>query len=118
MRTHTALAALLILTASVLQLPALAHGGDTRARLRLFVVDETSSALPAATVTIYTLDGNPGITVTADENGVAVFRSLPAGKAQLHARLPGFTPYIEVTSLQGGQNAQTVTLSSRTATSE
>ena len=70
-------------------------------------------AVPGATVTIYTLDGNPGITLTADERGVAFFPALPAGMAQIHARFAGFAPYIEKTTLQDGDNAQTVTLHKR-----
>ena len=67
MRIHTALAALaLLLTASMLQLPAVAQA-DTHTQLRLRVVDQTQSALSTATVTLYTLDGNPGVTVTTDE---------------------------------------------------
>lgn len=109
MRTHTALAALLLITASVLQVPALAQANG-RAQLRLVVVDQTRAVVPAATVTIFTLDGNPGITVTADEKGVATFPTLPVGMAEVVARFPGFTPYIEKTTLKTGANAQTVTL--------
>lgn len=112
MRIHTAFTALLLLTASLLEVPALAQA-DVHAQLRLLVVDQTNTAVPAATVTIYTLDGNPGVTVTADEKGVAVFPVLPIGMAQIHARFPGFAPYIEKTTLQRGDNQQTVTLHSR-----
>jgi hypothetical protein len=112
MRIHTALAALLFLTASLLQGPAFAQA-KAPAQLRLLVVDQTDAAVPGATVTIYTLDGNPGITVTADERGVALFPALPAGMAQIHARFAGLAPYIEKTTLQDGDNAQTVTLHKR-----
>jgi hypothetical protein len=101
-----------LLAASLLQVPASAQT-DARAQLRLVVVDDTNSAVPAATVSIYTIDGNPGVTVTADERGVAVFPSLPAGMVQIHARFPGLAPYIDKTRLVGGQNTQTVTLHSK-----
>ena len=112
MRIKTILSALLVLTATLVNVPAFAES-DTRARLRLVVVDETNAAVPNATVTIYTLDGNPGITVTADDKGVALFPSLPTGMAQIHARHQGLAPYIEKTTLHGGENAQTVTLYAR-----
>jgi hypothetical protein len=112
MRIHTALAALFVLTASLIQAPAHAEA-DTRAHLRLLVVDQANAALPAATVTLFTMDGNPGVTATADEYGVAVFPDLPVGVAQIYARLTGYGPYIEGTTLRGGSNAQTVTLHSR-----
>ena len=112
MRIKTVLSTLMLLTATLVQVPAFADA-ETRARLRLVVVDQTNRAVPSATVTIYTLDGTPGFTVTADEKGVAVFPSLPTGMAQIHARHQGLKPYIEKTTLQGGENAQTVTLYSR-----
>jgi len=112
MRIKTVLSTLLLITATLVHVPAFAEA-EARASLRLVVVDEANAAVPNATVTIYTLDGNPGITVTADEKGVALFPSLPTGMAQVHARRQGLTPYIEKTTLQGGQNAQTVTLHSR-----
>ena len=117
MRIHTAVAALVLLTASMLQLPAVAQA-DTHSQLRLLVVDQSRSALPAATVTLYTLDGNPGVTVTADEYGVAVFPAVPVEMAQIHARVPGFSPFIEKTTLQRGDNAQTVTLHAAPVKSE
>ena len=109
MRIHTALATLLLLTASLLPVPASAQAGAP-ARLRLLVVDQTNAAVPAATVTIYTLDGNPALTVKADEKGVALFPALPVGMAEIHARVPGLAPYIEKTTLGRGDNTQTVTL--------
>jgi hypothetical protein len=108
MRTHTALAALLLVTAFTLQVPFARAG--THAQLRLLVVDQTNAPLPAATVTVYTLDGNPGVTVTADEKGVAVFHALPTGMTQIHAQFPGFARHVGKATLQRGQNAQTVTL--------
>ena len=112
MRITTVLSTLLLLTATLGHVPAFAEG-ESRASLRLVVVDQTNAVVPSATVTIYTLDGNPGITVTADDKGVAVFPSLPTGMAQIHARRQGLKPYIEKTTLHGGENAETVTLYSR-----
>jgi hypothetical protein len=114
---HTALIALVLLTASLLQAPAFAQA-DTRSQLRLRLVDEAHAALPAATVTIFTMDGNLGVTATADEKGVAVFPDLPVGVAQIYARVSGYTPYIEGTTLRRGENAQTVTLRLRKNTTD
>jgi hypothetical protein len=116
MRIHTALAALLLLTASLLPVSASAQAGAP-ARLRLLVVDQANIAVPAATVTIFTLDGNPAVTVTADEKGVAQFPSLPTGLAEIYARVPGLSPYIEKATLQRGENVLTVTLHPRNSES-
>jgi hypothetical protein len=114
MRIHTALAALLLLTGSLTQVPALAQT-DAHAQLRLRIVDQANAALPGAAVTVFTLDGNPAVTVTADEQGVAVFPALPVGLAQIYASVDGRSPFIEKTTLRQGRNAQTATL--RAATS-
>ena len=108
---HTASAALLVLALFALHVPTIAEA-DTPARtqLRLLVLDRTQAALPGATVTVFTLDGNPGLTVTADDKGVATFPVLPAGLAQVYVRFPGFTSYAEKTTLKGGANKQTVVL--------
>jgi hypothetical protein len=95
----------------MLQVPASAeNSADARAHLRLVVVDDTNSAVPAATVSVFTIDGNPGVTVTADEKGVAEFSSLPAGMVQIWARFPGLSPYIEKAKLERGENTQKVVL--------
>jgi hypothetical protein len=113
MRINTALAALaVLLTGSLLQVPAFAQA-ETRPQLRLVIVDQANAVIPAATVTVYTVDGNPGLTVTADEKGVATFPTLPVGMTQIHARFPGHAPYIEATTLKRGDNAMTLTLPSR-----
>jgi hypothetical protein len=109
MRIHTALATLLLLAASLLPVHTSAQAGAP-ARLRLLIVDQANAAVPAAAVTIYTLDGNPAVTVTADEKGVALFPSLPVGMAEIYARVPGLAPYIEKTTLERGENVQKVTL--------
>jgi hypothetical protein len=109
MRLTTALAAALLTLATLSQVPALAS--DTaRAQLRLVIVDGTNAAIPAATVTIYTLDGNPATIVTANEYGVATFPALPLGMAQIFVKSQGFSPFIDKTTLEGGQQAQTITL--------
>lgn len=107
------MAALLMLTASLFQTPALAKA-DSRAQLRLVVVDQNHAVLPNATVTVFTLDGNLGVTATADEKGVVVFPDLPEGMAQLYVRTAGHTPFIEKTTLRRGQNAQKATLGAMT----
>jgi hypothetical protein len=109
MRTNIALAALLFIGAAFTQVPVSADK-PTGARLQLRIVDQTRAVLPSATVTIYTLDGNPAKTVTADANGIVRFPALTPGVAQIHAKFPGFAPYIEGTTLKPGQNELTVTL--------
>jgi hypothetical protein len=109
------LASLVLVAASLIHTPLSAQSGATApsssgAQLRLRIVDQSRAVLPLARVTIYTLDGNPGITVTADERGVASFPALPSGLAQIHATFPGFSPYIEGMRLHPGTNAATVTL--------
>jgi hypothetical protein len=109
MRTNTALSTILLLTIALFSAP-LSAGAPKASELRLRIVDQTRGVLPAAKVTIYTLDGQPSKTVTTDANGVALFKTLPAGAAQVHASFPGFAPYIEATTLKPGRNVQTVTL--------
>lgn len=83
------------------------------AQLRLLVVNQQNVALPHATVTIYTLDGKPGVTVKADDKGVAVFPAVSAGMTQIVAKSSGFSPFIDKTIVQPGVNTQTVTLHAR-----
>jgi hypothetical protein len=109
MRTHTAFAAAALITALMLQLPAPAQAGS-RAKLQLRVVDQTNAVLPHATVTIYTLDGNPGVTATADEKGMVVFPTVATGMTQIVAKFPGFSPSADKTILKAGNNVQTVKL--------
>jgi hypothetical protein len=80
------------------------------AQLRLLVVDQNNVALPHATVTLFGLDGKPGVTVTADEKGVALFTAVSTGMTQIVAKRAGFTPYIEKTTVQPGSRSQTITL--------
>jgi hypothetical protein len=109
MRTHTAFAAAALITALMLQLPSSAQAGS-RAKLQLRVVDQTNAVLPHATVTIYTLDGNPGVTATADEMGMVVFPTVATGMTQIVAKFPGFSPSADKAVLKAGSNVQTVKL--------
>jgi hypothetical protein len=109
MRITTALSAALLTLATLFQVPALASD-TSRAQLRLVIVDGTNAAVPAATVTVYTLDGNPAATVTANEYGVATFSALPPGMAQIYVKSQGFSPFIDKTTLEGGHQAQTIRL--------
>jgi hypothetical protein len=109
MRITTALAAALLTIATLFQVPALARD-NARAQLRLAIVDGTHAAIPAATVTIYTLDGNPATIITADDYGLVTLPALPVGLAQIYVTSQGFSPYIEKTTLESGEQAQTITL--------
>jgi hypothetical protein len=111
MRTHIALAALLFAVASVLQVPASAHP-NAASQLQLRVVDQADLPLSGATVTIYTLDGKPGVTSKTNAEGKVVFEQLGSGMAQVVARATGYSAYIEKTTLQAGENVQTVKLHS------
>lgn len=111
MRTHTAVAALLFAVASFLQVPASAHP-NAASQLQLRVVDQAELPLSGATVTVYTLDGKPGVTATTDAKGQVVFENLGSGMAQVVARAAGYASYVEKTTLQAGENMQTVKLHS------
>src|SRR5690349_9297159 len=105
MTTHTAFAALLIAgllgTASFAPVPASAEAART-AQLRLRVVDSRNTVLPGAKVTVYTLDGKPGVTVVADANGVASFPEVGTGLTQVVATSGRFATTIEKMTLQSG----------------
>ena len=117
MRFHAALAALLLPGFLLFQVPA---GAQTRtdAQLRLLVVDQNNVVLPSATVTLFTLDGNPGVTVTADAKGEAVFPATAVGMAEIVARHPGHAPYIDKTTLKAGKNVQTISLRRKAESAE
>ena len=115
MRTHTAVVTLMLVAATLVGAPLSAQTGPrelpgSKAQLHLRVVDQTGAVLPLTRVTIYTLDGNPAITVSADEKGVASLPKLPSGLAEIFATFPGFSPYIEAIRLRPGKNAITATL--------
>jgi len=109
MRIKIALASLFLAMTALAQVPMLADA-HSHAQLRLVVVDQNNAALPHATVTIYTLDGNPGVTVTADAKGVATFSPVAAGLTQIVAKSKGFSAYIDKTTVKAGENSQTVML--------
>jgi hypothetical protein len=109
MRITTALAAAALFTASLLQLPGSAQA-DPRAKLQLRVVDQTNAVLPHASVTIFTLDGKPGVTATADDKGQVVFPTVAPGVTQIVAKFPGFATSVDKATLKAGDNTQTVTL--------
>jgi hypothetical protein len=104
-------AAAILTSLSVLQTPALAQneGGrvDTRAQLRLTVVDEANAPVPNAIVTIFTMYGPR--TVNADEKGVVMLADLPAEMTQWWARTAGLSS-AEATKLKPGVNKHSVTL--------
>lgn len=107
MRLTHALAALLLIA----PMTASAASAETsQATLRLVVVDQTNAVLPHATVSIYTLDGNPGVRATADEHGVVYLPAVAAGLTQIVASYPGFSPALEKTTLKSGDNRGTVKL--------
>jgi hypothetical protein len=106
MRTHTVVAALLMVAAAMSPV-AFASGP---AQLHVQVLDDRHAPLAGASVTAYTLDGNPGVTVTADENGVATFESVAAGMTQIVARSAPFAPSIDKATLKAGDNTRIVSL--------
>jgi len=107
MRMKMLAAAALLTSLAVLQTPALAQS-DSRAQLRLTIVDDTNTPLPNAMVTLFTMYGPR--TVTTDEKGVAVFAGLPAATTEWWARTPGHVSSTEATRLKPGVNKQVVTL--------
>jgi hypothetical protein len=109
MRKNTIAAAALLALVSAFQTPALAQS-DEHAKLQLAIVDETNAPLPNANVSVFTLDGNLGRTVTADEYGLVVVADLPVGLTQVWVRTPGHRASAEATRLKAGDNKQTVTL--------
>ena len=108
MRTTLALATLLLV--APMTLPVATADTLSRATLRLLIVDETNAVLPNATVTVYTLDGNPGVRATADEYGVVYLPEVAPGLTQIVASYPGFSPALEKATLKAGRNAQVMTL--------
>jgi len=109
MRIKIALAALVPVAAVLLQLASTAQA-ETQARLKIRVVDQTNAVLPNATVTLFTLDGNPGVTATADDAGNVVFPVVATGLTEIVVRFPGFSPYIDKATLEPGDNARAAVL--------
>jgi len=87
-----------------------ASAETAQATLRLLVVDQTNAVLPHATVSIYTLDGQPGVRATADEHGIVYLPAVPAGLTQIVASYPGFSPSLAKATLKAGENLETVKL--------
>jgi hypothetical protein len=90
-----------------LQAPALAEH-DSRAQLRLTIVDEANVPVPNAVVTVFTMYGPR--TINADRTGVVVVADLPAETTQVWARTPGRLEGAEATKLTPGENKYTLTL--------
>jgi hypothetical protein len=108
MRTHTAVAALLIAVSTLASAVSAAPADATQ--LQVQVVDGRNASLSGATVTIYTLDGKPGVTATVDANGVARFESLVPGLTQVVVRADQFASSIDKVTLTAGDNTRTVKL--------
>jgi hypothetical protein len=62
-----------------------------RTQLRPVVVDQTDGGIPAASVTVTPLRGEPVIFVS-DERGVAASPALPTGPLTVRVEFPGFLP--------------------------
>lgn len=107
MRLTHALAALLLIAPITV---STASAETSQATLRLLVVDQTNAVLPHATVSIYTLDGKPGVRATADEHGVVYLPTVATGLTQIVASYPGFSPSLEKATLKSGDNNGTVKL--------
>ena len=106
MRLTHALAALLLV--APVCLPT-ASAETPQATLRLLVVDQTNAVLPHATVSIYTLDGQPGVRATADEHGIVICR--PWRRAHADRRqLPRLLAVARKGDAEGGDNLETVKL--------
>ena len=111
MRTHTAVAALLIAVstfATAASAVSAAPAGATQFQVQ--VVDGRNGSLSGATVTIYTLDGKPGVTSKVDADGIARFESLVPGLTQVVVRADQFASSIDKVTLKAGDNSQTVKL--------
>ena len=80
------------------------------AQFQVKVVDGRNAPLPGTSVTIYTLDGNPGVTATANAQGVARFESVAPGMTQVVVRSDRFASSIDKVTLEAGDNTKTVRL--------
>ena len=93
-----------------------ASGQTTRdARLLVTVVDQSSSVLPTATVTVTGLeDATSKATlapVQAGQNGIATLTGLVPGRYSIQAEFPGFDPAtLKDVRLRLGDNRQTIVL--------
>lgn len=109
MRITIAFTSLLLLTLSFMH-PAAAATGRARAHLQLLVVDQAQAPLARAAVTVYTLDGRPGVTVKTDTQGHAVWPDVATGTTQIVAKAAGYQTSIDKVTLHVGDNTRTVTL--------
>jgi hypothetical protein len=118
MRTHTVVAAVAALLIAVATMSSAVSAGPSQARLQVQVLSDRDAALPGATVTIYTLDGKPGVSAKADAQGVATFESVAPGLTQVVAVSEHYATSIEKLTLRAGDNTGTVTLHLASAESE
>ena len=80
------------------------------AQFQVQIVDGRNASLPGVSVTIYTLDGKPGVTATADAQGVARFEAVAPGMTQVVVRSDRFAASIDKVTLAPGDNSRTVRL--------
>jgi hypothetical protein len=80
------------------------------AQFQVNVVDGRNAPLPGASVTIYTLDGKPGVTATANAQGVARFESVAPGMTQVVVQSDRFASSIDKVTLDAGDNTRMVRL--------
>jgi hypothetical protein len=98
---------LLLLAASLLAAaPALAQ---SRAALRVTIVDQTGAAIVGASVQVAPRSGEASL-LSSDNRGQGVVADLEPGPVQLRVEAPGFAPYDAVVTLRRGSNTRTVTL--------
>ena len=84
--------------------------GPSQAQLHVQVVSDRNASLAGATVTIYTLDGKPGVSAKADAQGVATFESVAPGLTQVVAVSEHYATAIDKVTLPAGDDTSTVTL--------
>ena len=94
---------------------AMAFAQPRLGRLQVTVVDQTGGVLPGAIVTILGTDETNKATgptpVTATNQGMALFESLPLGRYAIKAEFPGFEVQINPdVRVRAGDNRHTMTL--------
>jgi hypothetical protein len=98
------------MVAALMSPVAFAAPAAVPAELKVQVINDRHAELPGASVTIYTLDGKPGVTVLADDHGVATFETVSEGMTQIVARSAHFGQAVTKVTVQPGDNAQLVML--------
>ena len=88
--------------------PLFAQQNTNQTQLRLVVVDQTGAGIPAATVTVTPVTGEP-VSFVSDEHGVAA-SSLAPGTVKVQVEFPGFLPFEAPLTLRRGAMNETVTL--------